>query len=394
MSSPVLTPPPSPPRPTRRARWPTVVAVVVLVVAVLAAVASRITLAEYAMTPGDAQPVVPLIHVPPGKGSPVHGRLLLTDVYLTQLTLLNYLSYRLNDDAQIVPADEVVEPGTSAGELVAQGYLEMAQAKADAKAAAFLRLGYRVPERDAGTLIFGVETGSPASTILTVGDVVTAVDGAPTPGVCQFVAALHGLQPGQRARLAVEPVSISADGSVTNGRPVTRSVRLGRRPAGLPASSGCPGVTGASRAYLGASVETQQDYTYPFPVSIDTADIGGPSAGLAMTLGLIDRLYGGDLTGGKVVAATGTMDAQGDVGEVGGVAEKTVAVERAGARVFLVPPGADFAAAESKDVPSLRVYAVTSLSQALSILRGLGGEVPPAPASSGSGSAGTSGDGP
>ena len=75
------------------------------------------------------------------------------------------------------------------------------------------------------------------------------------------------------------------------------------------------------------------------------------------------------------MAATGTIDAQGDVGDVGGVAQKTIAVERAGATVFFVPPQ-EYAAAMSKDTPQLHVYAVSSLDQALQILKRLGGTIP------------------
>ena len=77
------------------------------------------------------------------------------------------------------------------------------------------------------------------------------------------------------------------------------------------------------------------------PVSIDSAGIIGPSAGLAFTLGLLEKLDPADLTGGKRIAATGTMAINGAVGDVGGVAQKTVAVRDAGAVLFLVPlPGA------------------------------------------------------
>ena len=72
-------------------------------------------------------------------------------------------------------------------------------------------------------------------------------------------------------------------------------------------------------------------------MTVHTQDIGGPSAGLAMTLGIIDKLSSGRLTGNRIVAATGTIDQYGNVGDVGGVAQKTIAVERAGATVFFVP---------------------------------------------------------
>jgi PDZ domain-containing protein len=110
-------------------------------------------------------------------------------------------------------------------------------------------------------------------------------------------------------------------------------------------------------------------------VSIDVVDIGGPSAGLAMTLGVIDTLSGGQLTGGRKVAATGTMDAQGDVGDVGGVPQKTVAVENAGASIFLVPPP-EYKNAMSKDRKGLKIYAVSTLDQALQVLAANGGHVP------------------
>jgi PDZ domain-containing protein len=93
-----------------------------------------------------------------------------------------------------------------------------------------------------------------------------------------------------------------------------------------------------------------------------------------MTLGVIDALDGGSLTGGHTVAATGTIDAQGNVGDVGGVAQKTVAVENAGATIFLVPPQ-EYGAAMSEDRPSLKVYKVSTLDQALAVLAAHGGSV-------------------
>ena len=97
-----------------------------------------------------------------------------------------------------------------------------------------------------------------------------------------------------------------------------------------------------------------------------------------MTLGIIDKLSSGRLTGGRIVAATGTIDQDGNVGDVGGVAQKTIAVERAGATVFFVPK-VEFKTAESKATPQLHVYAVTNLDQVLRILKGLGGTVPTNP---------------
>jgi PDZ domain-containing protein len=97
-----------------------------------------------------------------------------------------------------------------------------------------------------------------------------------------------------------------------------------------------------------------------------------------MSLGIIDKLSSGRLTGNRIIAATGTIDQYGNVGDVGGVAEKTVAVERAGATVFFVP-SVELKTAESKATPQLHVYAVSNLNQVLRILKQLGGHVPTTP---------------
>jgi PDZ domain-containing protein len=108
---------------------------------------------------------------------------------------------------------------------------------------------------------------------------------------------------------------------------------------------------------------------------VNTANIGGPSAGLAMTLTIIDKLSAGSLTGHRVIAATGTMAPNGVVGDVGGVAEKTVAVQRAGASIFFVPD-VEVATARSVAGPGLKIVGVRSLSQVLSDLHRLGGASP------------------
>jgi PDZ domain-containing protein len=115
-------------------------------------------------------------------------------------------------------------------------------------------------------------------------------------------------------------------------------------------------------------------------VTVHTANIGGPSAGLPMTLGIMDKLTSGRITGNRIVAATGEIDQHGNITAVGGVAEKTVAVENAGATVFFVPLGdGNYDAAKSKASPQLHVYGVRNIDQVLQILKRLGGHVPTNP---------------
>nr|WP_202504704.1 S16 family serine protease [Streptomyces sp. SID4912] len=133
------------------------------------------------------------------------------------------------------------------------------------------------------------------------------------------------------------------------------------------------------------AVEAALNYLDKKPGSVDVtlhlADVGGPSAGLFFALGIIDKLAGdgsgGDLTGGRTVAGTGTIEADGTVGAVGGVSLKTQAARRDGATVFLVPK-AECGQAKAEKPEGLRLIPVTTLKNAVSSLRALdrGGKVP------------------
>lgn len=115
----------------------------------------------------------------------------------------------------------------------------------------------------------------------------------------------------------------------------------------------------------------------PFELDIDTGRIGGPSAGLAFTLTLIDEFSPGELTGGQRIAVTGTVDLDGSVGAVGGLRQKAAAVAQAGMEVLLVPraqSAEDIAAARAAGGPSLQIIEVGSLREALEILEALGGD--------------------
>lgn len=125
----------------------------------------------------------------------------------------------------------------------------------------------------------------------------------------------------------------------------------------------------------------------PFDLNINTGSIGGPSAGLAFTLTLIDELTEGELTGGESVAVTGTMELSGEVGAIGGLRQKASAVAQAGVTLFLVPTSqgeADIAAARLAGGPGLEIVPVANLEEAIAALVAHGGDpIPPAPAPAG-----------
>ncbi len=327
----------------------------------------------YALTPGDARPVAPLISVTGLKTDTHRDTIMLTDVYLSSLNLWRWLTMHLQSHVEFVPASALVEPGVPTSQIEAQGYLEMADSKLAAEVAALRALGWRVPVTSQGATVTAVVASSPAFGHLHVADRIVRVNGRAVRNACSLVSVVHALAPGSTVHLGVDVARIGASGALSYSS--ARTISLVTRASSSLGASSCPGVTGPDRSYLGIALENALHARLPGTIRVDTSSIGGPSAGLAMTLALIDRLSAGSLTGHHVIAATGTIAMNGAVGDVGGVAEKTVAVARAGASVFLVP-SVEVATARSAAPAGLKVLGVNSLRQALADLRALGGAAP------------------
>jgi PDZ domain-containing protein len=310
-----------------------------------------------------------LLVLPADEVHPINGAIHMVDVLVGPTTPGDYLLsklgllHRFRDGTVLVPSSAIL--GTTPPEqLSCQGGQQMADATTAAAVVSFETLGYRVPEHNLGARIQQVQPGSPASSAgVQCNDLVVDLNGHPVRTAEDLVVQIHALKPGDQARLTVErPTS--------NG---SKTLVLTAKLTGTPSEGGAP--ADPQRAYLGVAAETKSTYTFPFPVSIQVGPIDGPSGGLALTLGMLDSLSEGQITGGHVIAATGTMDVDGNVGDVGGVAQKAVAVRDAGAQVFFVPPQ-ELAAAKS-EAGSMKVYAVSTLQQALDILKSMGGRIPP-----------------
>jgi Lon-like protease len=332
---------------------------------------------EYSITPANATRVAPLVKISGVATNPKPGKFLLVDVYVQPLSTWQLILTHFQSHVQVVPAYALTDPGVSTSELTAQGFLEMSDAKHAAEVAAFRALGWHVPATRTGTVVTGVVAPSPASRAgLVTGDLITGVGTTHVDSGCQLVAALHDVTPGTVETLHLDKVKISASGTLTYAAPSTLQVTMGKVPSETPESA-CSGVSGSDSSYLGVTLEDAFHYRLPAKVSINTKDIGGPSAGLAMTLTLINKLSHGSLTGDHLVAATGTMAPNGQVGAVGGVEEKAVAAHNSGATYFIVPDGdGNVDAARAADQPDLTILPVTSLKEALADLRRLGGSSP------------------
>ncbi len=197
---------------------------------------------------------------------------------------------------------------------------------------------------------------SPSADVLEPGDQLLEIEGQVLTGVEDLTEVLSGRVPGDVVEVLIERAGVGE---------LTVQVELTESPSD-------PG-----RTIVGFFPFDTRRVSLPFELEIDTGRIGGPSAGLAFSLVLIDELTPGSLTGGTPVAVTGTIELDGSVGAVGGLPQKAAAASRAGAQVFLVPAAqseADIAAAQRAGGTDLEVIAVASLDEALAVLESLGGD--------------------
>jgi len=370
MTSPTLPtdlpapPPPEPPARTARARrWPVRVLWLAVAALVVALAGMLIRLPYRVFSPGSATPVQDVVKVDGATTYPHEGELLFLTVSVSsgRPSLWRLLQAELDDDSQVVGEDDYLG-GQSPIRVRRLNVAAMDESQLVAKMAALRTLGYSVTATGSGAEVRGVVEGSPADGKLDPGDVVTQVDGEPVRLSDEL---------GEIVR--AEPVGTTFAFTVTRGGE-TRTVDITTAEAMAGELRGQP--------YVGIQTVTKDlKVDFPVDVSIETPDVSGPSAGLAFTLAIIDELSPGDLTGGRKVAVTGTIEPGGRVGDVGGVRQKTAAAIDAGAQLFLVPR-AELGPARERAGDALKVVAVDDLDDALAVLERNGGapvqEVAPA----------------
>ena len=293
---------------------------------------------SYIFLPNRAHPVAPLVEVEGGK-DPKNGGIFFVDVLVRKATLIERLFPGLRKGATVVPAEQVRPPGVSESQRRNEELQEMQMSQQVAAAVALRELGYKVVAKPIGARIEFVDPEAPAAGKLLPGDVVTKAGGKPVKGPA-------GLRRAIRQNGTKQDVSLLV-------RRGDEEAEVGVRPA--PGPQGTP--------VIGVIVSQAADIKLPVDVEIDTKGVGGPSAGLAFALDLLEEL-GRDVDHGNRVAVTGALELDGTVGEIGGVKQKTIGVEREGIDVFLVPAGENAAEAR-RYADGIRIVPVTSFQQAL-----------------------------
>jgi PDZ domain-containing protein len=259
-----------------------------------------------------------LIVISGTKTYPTSGKLDMLTVYVngspqTRLSWIEVASSWFTASDAVVPLDQIFPTGQTDKQANQQNTQEMAGSQESAQAAALTALG--IPYVSVTSVIVAqVATGAPAAGILKAGDVLKKVDGEP-------VTSLTMLQKAIIANGTAKPVTleITRDGASKTVE-VTPSISADTKHPAI-------GI------YTGGS----SSFTFPFPVKIHLQDVGGPSAGMMLALGIYDKLTPGDLIGGKHIAGTGTIAPDGTVGAIGGIRQKLYGARDDGATWFLAP---------------------------------------------------------
>jgi PDZ domain-containing protein len=238
----------------------------------------------------------------------------------------------------------VREPPISSALERSIGRQDMTDSQKIAAVVALGRLGYKVRARFGGVSVLLVQNGAPAAKVLRPGDVIVAAAGSKVSSVTALRRVLTRHRPG-------DAVTIRFRRGPKLNNATVRTVADPKNP---------------KRAIVGISAEDQLQVKLPFRVRIDTGGIGGPSAGLAFALDILQEL-GRDVAHGQKVAATGALALDGSVEPIGGVKQKTLGARRAGVDVFLVPAG-DNADEARRYADGLRIVAVKNFPQALRAL--------------------------
>jgi PDZ domain-containing protein len=328
----------------------------------VAAVLGTVRLPYVAFRPGGARAVEPLVEIVGADDidaeAPTEDLLYVTVSTSVEPSGLVVLAGLLDDKVQIEPSAPYL--GTQSTDENRRLNLElMTDSQDKARKVALERLGYEVGATPVGAFLEDVDPDFPAAAVLSPGTTIVGAAGDPVETREDLVEAITALEPGDDLALEVVPLG--------EREPQQVVARLGERP-------GSPGT-----AALGVSLVDRFRYEFPVDIRIDTGKVGGPSAGLAFTLAILDRMTPGRLTGDQKVAVTGTIELDGSVGPVGGVEHKAEAAIREGATLFLVPPQ-ELEEAQARADDRLEVRAVSSLDEALAALEDAGGDPLPAPA--------------
>jgi PDZ domain-containing protein len=316
---------------------------------------------QWETAPGQAEAVADRIEISEATRYRAVNKVMFVSAFGSRLTALESFIGWLDPDVDVQGKNERFG-SISPADQRRLGFQDMATAKQIAEYVALEKLGYEVSITEGAVIVSDLvceatPARDSACEVLEIGDMITSVNGEETKTLSSLVDVLEGRVIGDVLAVEVLPY-----GKVNTE---TRDVRMIASPSD------------PTRPIIGFVPADTRKVEVPFEVEIKTAAIGGPSAGLAFTLAILDELTPGELLGQTKVAVTGTINDDGTVGAIGALQQKADAVKRAGAKVFLVPASqSDDEIKEAQDAvgEGLKIVRVATLDEALLVLSEMGGD--------------------
>ena len=301
---------------------------------------------QYLEIPDNAHPLAELVQVQGAKPDEDGGGIYYVDILLKPASLLeSYVKYVRPEGSDLIDRTQIVQPGISDQQRFKLDLATMKVSQAIASVVALRQLGYRVPIRPDGVRVVAVTSGSHAAGVLQPGDVIVAASGNAVITRADLAAVLSRLKPGDPVKITVR----------RGGKKLSFSIRT-------TADTQDP-----KRAIIGVLPIQALSVQLPFAIKFNLRKVGGPSAGLAFALELLEK-KGRDVDHGYKVAATGEIQLDGTVTRIGGIKQKTIGARKTHVDVFLVPVDGDNAREAKRYAKGLRIIPVESFQQALRAL--------------------------
>jgi PDZ domain-containing protein len=328
----------------KSSRWPLYLISALFIAGVLATVAWNVELPYRARGPGPVADAADSIVAEQVATYEPSGELLMLTVVGQDVNVYEALIVGFDPTLELIRKEAIFREGETDEEYRNRVLQQMDDSNYRSILVALTYLGIDMVPVE--VVVNELVEGVPAEAILELGDTIIAVDGKPVAAVADVGAALEGAEVGDVVEVLVR-----------RGDDVTAfQVELAERSdePGVPMIGFVPGELTKS----------------PFPLEIQAGDVGGPSAGMMHALAIIDTLTEGDLTKGNVIAGTGTIRVDGSVGNIGGIRQKVVAAEAAGASHILVPEG-QYDTALTAERESIEIIPVATIDEAVEFLETL-----------------------
>ena len=303
------------------------------------------------LAPGTPQNVLgEAIKISGTKTYPTTGKLSVTSVMVTDpdsyITGFDILYGWIDNQRAVLPRQEVYPDGETAAEAVKQGAAEMNGSQINATAAALSYLGYKSASKLA---VVDVNKESKAQNVILVNDQVLTIDDRKFESTTELLQFLDNKKPGDYVTVKVN----------RKGVELTNKIALSSRDDGS--------------AFIGINI--QEQFVFPFDVKIKLEETGGPSGGLIFAIGVVDKLTAEDLIRSRNIAGTGTITTTGNVGPIGGIAEKIIGARDFGVEIFFTPIEncQDIsnieALGQGKGEKAIKIVPVATLAEAIAVLK-------------------------